>query len=165
MFTANHRFFSHHRQRAGRPIRLLSLLLIAGFLLALAVQPGALQAADTLTEANFSPSLLNALNSVLSQPLALPISADDPALDITRLDLTGRSVSSLKGIEYFTELTSLTADYNKLTNLNGVVFPDKSFHGPQCPEGGQRRPLAGSPRSAGPPQQCHGLASGISPAS
>lgn len=126
MFTANHCFSSHHhRHRAGRPIRLLSLLLIAGFLLALAVQPGALQAADTLTEANFSPSLLNALNSVLSQPLALPISSDDPALDITSLDLTGKSVASLKGIEYFTELTSLTADYNKLTNLTGIVFPDK----------------------------------------
>ncbi len=126
MSTADHRFFSHpHRHRPRQLRRMLSLLLIGCFLLALGVHPGALQAADTLAEANFSPSLLSALNSILSQPLVLPISSDDPAFDITGLDLTGKSISSLKGIEYFTELTSLTADYNKMTNLNGVVFPDK----------------------------------------
>jgi len=108
-----------------RPTLLFSFLLFCYLILALTLLPANLLAADSLTEADFSPSLLSALNNVLSQPLTLPMAADDPALAVTDLDLSGKSISGLKGIEYFSSLTSLKLDYNKLTNTNGVMFPDK----------------------------------------
>lgn len=108
-----------------RPALLFTFLLCCCFILVLTLFPAGLLAADSLTEAEFSPSLLSALNSILSQPLALPIASDDPALGVTELDLSGKSITGLKGIEYFKSLTSLKLDYNKLTNTNGVMFPDK----------------------------------------
>ena len=38
--------------------------------------------------------------------------------NIGRLDVSSKEISSLKGIEYFTELTSLSCSGNKLTNLD-----------------------------------------------
>lgn len=105
--------------------RLPAILLLACFWLSLMCFPQAAFAADELTEKDFSESLLSAINSTLDKPLALPLPADDPAFQITSLDLANKSIASLKGIEYFTNLYRLNLDYNKLTSIANIKFPNR----------------------------------------
>ena len=99
------------------------LITAVFFSLLLLTCPGLLYG-DVVNESDLSASLLAAIRDVTGQSPSFPLSSDHAFFAATTLDLSNKSVTSLKGIRYFTELTRLTADYNKLTTLKGVVFPD-----------------------------------------
>lgn len=101
--------------------RLLPALLLMALLLL--VMPRAAWATP-VSESDISPSLLAAVKSVTGLSPDFPLQPNDPFFAQTTLDLNSKSISSLKGIQYFTELTRLTVEYNKLSSLRGIEFPD-----------------------------------------
>jgi len=102
----------------------MSALLLACIFLPLTLSPQPVMAADTLTEKDFSETLLAALNKTLKTPLTFPIQTDNPVFNVTSLDLSNQGITNLKGIEHFTQLYRLNLDYNKLTSLANVKFPN-----------------------------------------
>lgn len=110
-------------QTSSAGLKGLAVILMTLFILLL-VGPVPTLAADPLTESSFSESLLKALNETLAQPLTFPLDPADPALGALALDLSGRGITQLRGIEHFSQLRRLNLDYNRLTSLSGVRFPD-----------------------------------------
>ena len=95
------------------------------FLSALLFSDALFADAGAVTESDIAPTLLAAVRDVLGEGPELPLPADHEFFTAcTELDLSGKGVTSLKGIRYFASLTSLALDYNKLTTLKGTVFPD-----------------------------------------
>ncbi|MCL2122374.1 MAG: stalk domain-containing protein [Clostridiales bacterium] len=92
------------------------------FLLAFAA-PG-LVFGDTVNESDIAPTLLSAIKDVTGLNPVFPIQSDHAFFKADALDLRSKSITSLKGIRFFSELTSLNVDYNKLSTLRGIVFPD-----------------------------------------
>ena len=80
--------------------------------------------ASAITESDIAPSLLSAIRDTTGLKPVFPLQEDDPFFQQTSLNLNGRSVTSLKGIHYFTRLTRLTAEYNRIPTLRGIVFPE-----------------------------------------
>lgn len=103
--------------------KLWALLLAAALLFSQAAALPAL-ANETYSESAFSPSLITALRNVTGEKLEFPISADDPIFKRTSLDLSGQGITGLKGLSFFTNLTTLNLDSNKLTSLSRGEFPD-----------------------------------------
>ncbi|MCL1805743.1 MAG: stalk domain-containing protein [Clostridiales bacterium] len=112
-------------RRWGRFFRRAFRALLPGLLLAclLAIAPGS-ALADLVIESDIAPSLLAAVKDVTGTNPVFPLQEEDEFFKVSTLDLNGKSVTSLKGIRYFTELTRLTAEYNRLTTLKDVLFPD-----------------------------------------
>ncbi|MCL1849531.1 MAG: stalk domain-containing protein [Clostridiales bacterium] len=97
--------------------------MAALFLLLLFICPNALLA-DPVNENDVAPTLLAAIKDVTGKNPVFPLAPDHEFFQVAELDISGKSVASLKGIQFFTELTQLTADYNKIATLKGIVFPE-----------------------------------------
>ena len=100
--------------------RLLTVAVL--FAMLVSILPSVLYG-EVVNESDISPSLLAAVREVTGLVPIFPTTTENPFFNITELDISGRSVSSLKGIRYFSALTSLAVDYNKLTTLRGIDFP------------------------------------------
>jgi hypothetical protein len=70
-----------------------------------------------ITAALTDPNFLAAVREKLGKETGEPIYADEAA-EFTRLDISGRRIKSLTGIEYFTELTRLDCADNQLESLD-----------------------------------------------
>jgi len=110
-------------RRLSRTARLKSLLPALLFVLFVCVSPKPVFA-DLVIESDFAPSLLAAIKDVTGLNPAFPLPDDDEFFKQSTLDLNGKAITSLKGIRFFTELTRLTAEYNRLTSLKDVLLPD-----------------------------------------
>ena len=108
------------RRFSGIRTGAIFVMLVAALILACPQTALAL----TINENDLAPTFLTAVREATGKTPTFPLASEHEFFAVTELDISGKSVVSLKGIQYFTALTSLTADYNKITTLKGIVFPE-----------------------------------------
>lgn len=97
------------------------LALLAGATATIALALGVSATAANAAEVTVPDAGLAAcINENLGQNPTDPIS-DAQAASLTKLDCSIRDISDLTGLEAFTNLTSFTAPYNKITNIAPVA--------------------------------------------
>jgi hypothetical protein len=85
---------------------------------------GGTLSSQVITWADFDPALYEIIREQTPGTLPLPLQPNDPQLlSVETLDVSGRGLSSLKGIEFFTNLRTLSAGHNQLTLLGGQTLP------------------------------------------
>ena len=116
---SKNRCFARMGARMQRMLFIAALLLCASLF---AAPPPAY--ADLVAESDFAPSFLAAVKDATGLNPVFPLDETDDFFQLTALELNGKSVTSLKGVRFFTELTRLTVEYNRLTSLKDMIFPD-----------------------------------------
>jgi hypothetical protein len=87
---------------------------------------GGTLSSQVITRADFDPALYEVVREQTPGTLPLPLQPNDPRLlSVETLDVSGRGLSSLKGIEFFTNLRALSAGHNQLTLLGGQALPPR----------------------------------------
>jgi hypothetical protein len=120
----------HDQRKEAAPLRIhgkitffLAALAALLFLCPHPARGGALTS-QIVSYADFDPALYEAVSRQLPGTLSLPLQSGDPLLSsVETLDISGRGLTSMKGIEFFPNLKFLNASHNQLTLLGGQTLP------------------------------------------